>query len=70
MPFTASVADRDKKSTYRPINSKFFDNLIADILRFFETGDTSFDPAETLEVMKIRDALIAGKRLPGEVIPI
>lgn len=70
MPFTASVADRGGKSAYCRINSKFFDNLIADIFRFFETGDTSFDPAETLEVIKIRDALIAGKRLPGEVIPI
>lgn len=70
MPFTASVADRGGKSAYCRINSKFFDNLIADIFRFFETGKPSFDPAETLEVMKIRDALISGKSLPGKVIPI
>ena len=68
MPFTAVVADKDGKSSYRPINSKFFVNLIADIIRFFETGETSFDPAETLEVMRIRDAVLAAKAKPGETI--
>ena len=34
--------------------SPFFDNLIADILRFFLDGKSSFNAKETLEVMKIR----------------
>lgn len=38
--------------------SPFFMNLIADIIRFFDTGEVSFDTAETLEVMKIREAFV------------
>lgn len=70
LPFTAVVADRNGNSTYRSINSPFFTNLIADIIRFFETGETSFDPAETLECMKIRDAVIRGKAAPSERIRV
>ncbi len=32
-----------------------------DILRFFETGELSFDSKETLEVIRIRDAVIKAK---------
>lgn len=61
MPFTATVADEDGRSAYLPIESDFFGNLIADIIRFFETGETSFSAQETLEVMKIRKAVIKAK---------
>lgn len=70
MPFTAVVADKEGKSSYRQINSKFFVNLIADIIRFFETGETSLATEETLEVMRIRDAVITGKAKPGEKIRV
>ena len=40
------------------------------MIHFFETGETSFDAAETLEVMKLRDAVIAGKSRPGERIEL
>jgi hypothetical protein len=40
------------------IKSSFFNSLISDLLRFFEDGRCSFDTAETLEVMKIREAII------------
>ena len=43
----------------KPIKSQFFVNLISDILRFYLTGEVSFDTAQTLEVIKIRDAVIA-----------
>lgn len=68
LPFTAAVAGADGRSAYHRISSPYFDNLIADIIRFFETGETSFDSAETLEVMKLREAVIAGKSRPGEWI--
>ncbi len=59
--FAATVANEQEKSVHLPINSSFFDNLIADIINFFETGETSFDKCETLEVMKIREFVIKGK---------
>ena len=39
-------------------DSPFFMNLMSDMLRFFKTGVTSFDTAETLEVMKIREKFV------------
>ena len=66
MPFAATVADEKGKSAYLPINSPFFDYLIADILHFFETGEVSFDSGETLEVMKIRERAIQAKTSPNQ----
>lgn len=50
------------------ITSPYFDALIRDILRFFESGVVSFDTASTLEVMKVREAAIMASQVPGEVI--
>jgi len=47
------------------IKSSYFLNLISDILHFFETGERSFDPAQTLEVMKIRTGLLASESAAG-----
>jgi hypothetical protein len=38
---------------------------MADILRFYETGEPPFDPAQTLEVMRIREALLRATECPG-----
>ena len=65
MPFAATVADKEGRSTHLSINSPFFDNLIADIFHFFETGETSFCSCETLEVMKIRERVIEAKSKAG-----
>ena len=65
MPFAATVADADGRSAHLSINSPFFDYLIADIFHFFETGETSFCGSETLEVMKIREAIIKAKSEAG-----
>ena len=51
----------------KPIKSAFFVNLISDILRFYLTGEVSFDTAQTLEVIKIRDAVIALLASGGEL---
>lgn len=48
----------EKGSKFRAISSDFFKALMRDILIFFETGKISFDTAETLEVMKIREAAL------------
>ena len=61
-PFTAYMANAEK-AVYKPISSDFFKLLIADMLEFFTSGARSFDPAETLEVMAIREmALRAAER--------
>ena len=64
MPFVATVSDVNG-TQYLPINSAFFDGLIADVLHFFETGETSFCSCETLEVMKIREGVIKAKTEAG-----
>ena len=64
MPFVATVSDAEG-TKYLPINSSFFDHLIVDIFHFFETGETSFCACETLEVMKIREAVIKAKSNAG-----
>ena len=61
MPFAITVTNADGNSVYCPINSAFFDNLIADIFRFFETGETSFQTLETLDIMKLRESVIKAK---------
>ena len=53
---TADLADGTCSS--QKMASPFFKNLTADILNFFETGNVSFDVQETLEVMRLRDALL------------
>jgi predicted dehydrogenase len=63
MPYNAYLTTA-KGELWKSINSPFFEGLIADMLRFFESGETSFDSAETLEVMRLRDmALSAAEKL-------
>ncbi len=47
-----------------------FQNLIKNIVDFFETGAVDFDNAEILEVMKIRDAVLIAKDNLGQWIKI
>ena len=65
MPYNVYMT-KDGKETWKSIKSPFFDGLIADMLNFFETGKTSFDVSETLEVMKLRDAVLKAVEKPGE----
>ena len=48
--------------------SKIFNELIADILRFFGDKKVSFDTAQTLEAMKIRDAVLCALAESGSWI--
>ncbi len=68
MPFTACV-EKAGESRYVQLQSDYFRALIADILRFYESGKVSFDTNETHEVMRIREALIRAK-LTGEKITL
>lgn len=58
-------AEKDGRSDSKAIVSKMFLYLLKDILRFYRTGEASFDVGQTLEVMKIREAVIKGKAQPG-----
>ena len=58
LPFSVTCDKADGNAAYVKITSDFFANLMGDIIRFFECGEVSFDSAETLEVMKIRDTLL------------
>ena len=69
MPYGAYMT-KSGKETWKSMKSPFFDGLIADMLNFFETGKTSFDCAETLEVMALRDAALAAVENPGEEIEV
>ena len=55
---------------YTPVQSDFFKGLIADMLRFFTEGTPSFDIAQTLKVMKIREGVVKGKDALGEWITL
>ena len=59
LPFaiTAELEDGSSKST--GADSDFFRTLMVKILNFYETGETDFERAETLAVMKIREKLLA-----------
>lgn len=65
LDFAVFVADKDGDSAFLPIASDFFGGQMADVLRFFETGKPSFDGAQTLELMKVRDAILKSKAEAG-----
>ena len=46
------------KSQYTQVTSAFFYNLLKGIIKFYNTEEVPFDGEQTLEVMKIRDAVI------------
>ncbi len=69
MPFTI-CADTEEGTIYKAVASDYFKGLIADILRFYETGEASFDTAQTLNALKIRGGIIKAIEMPGEWINV
>lgn len=70
MPYAVCAELADGGSSYKKIESKYFMGLIADMLQFFGTGEVSFDPAETLAVMKLREAAIRSRAEGGKRIEL
>ena len=70
LDFAVFVADDKGDSAFMPIDSDFFGAQMADVLRFFESGETSFDGAETLELMKVRDGILQSKAGNGAWITL
>ncbi len=69
MPYNAYMT-KDGKETWKSLKSPFFDGLIADMLSFFETGKASFVGSETLEVIKLRDAVLKAIGNPDQEIEV
>lgn len=70
MPFAVIAQDKYKISKFININSPFFDNLIADVLNFYSTSEISFNVNETLEIIKIRDAVLKAKEESGKWVKV
>lgn len=70
LPFAVWGEKADGTSIYAPIESSFFQSLIEDILKLYEFGTVSFAPAQTLEVMRIRDAVLKANNCLGSCISI
>lgn len=70
LDFHVFLADKNGTTRNLPIASPIFYNQMQDTVRFFETGAASFDKAETLELMKARDAILESKAKGGAVVNI
>ena len=68
LPFTVT-ASTSEKTDYLPVQSDYFQALLTDILRFYTSGTPSFDVAQTLEVMQIREAALLARE-SGETIEL
>ena len=68
-PFTV-LADNGTKPVWKQIRSDFFAALLRDIIRFYESGKTSFDVKETLEIMAVREASLKALNTPGEWVEL
>lgn len=69
LPFTV-LSDGGDKPRWQQIKSDFFAALLRDILRFYESGTISFDTAETVEVMAVREAALKALDTPNTWISL
>jgi len=70
LSFAIAAESESGDIVYRASQPGHFQNLILDIIKFFECGEVSFDTAETLTVMKLREAAIKGTHNIGEWIEV
>ena len=65
LPGSCIMQSADGNGITAKNNSAIFIGLITDILRFFGDGKVSFDTAQTLEALKVRDAILASEKQCG-----
>ena len=70
MNFSVLLADYEGKTRNLVINSPIFRLQMEMILDFFKTGKPSFDRAETLELMRVIDAIKKSKREEGSCVTL
>ena len=71
--FGYSVAGEvEGKGRHKMITSAFFNVLMGDIIKFFECNGAEypFDPAQTREVMRVRDAVLKADTQPNTWIEV
>ena len=68
--YAMSSENEDGMRAYKVSGKGHFPALLEDILRFFETGEVSFDTNETLAVMKLREAAIKAVAKDGDWLAI
>lgn len=69
-PFVAHMNSGAGDATFKEIKSPFFNLLLEDVLHFFVTGELSFDGAQTLEVIGIRDAALKAVQNPAQWVAV
>lgn len=62
--FAVSLAKEGTATPLSAVGSPFFPSLIEDMGRFFLTGEVSFDPNETLAVMKLIELCLCAEASP------
>lgn len=70
LPYSVTSEHSGTKAKYSAVKSPFFMHLIREILRFYESGVLPFDSAQTLEAMRLRDALLRAAEHPGAWIEV
>ena len=68
--YTLMAIPVEGKFSRKVVASEFFVNLLRDIIHFFETGEKSFDSAQTLQVMAVRDALLQAEMQDGQWVTL
>lgn len=66
MSFSVYGELENGKSVYAGIRSAYFQTLMKTVLTFFETGIPPISSKQTMEVMRIRDALLEAVKRCGE----
>ena len=62
--FQVSLATEEQETPLTAAASPFFPSLIEDMARFFLTGEVSFDPNETLAVMRLIELCLLAEKSP------
>lgn len=70
LPFSVLAEKNNGQIVKKDIVSDFFQNLLCDIIKFYDNGETPFDTNETLEVMRLRTAILQAESNEGEWIEI
>ena len=71
MPYALDVQRAaNQPSEYVPVKSAFFPNLLADILAFYETSREPVPQAQTMECMKLREAVVRASSEPGTRVAV
>lgn len=69
-PFVFVAQDGEDNEINQPVTSPFFVNLLDRILNFFLDGVLPFEKQQTIEVIRIRDALLKAAQTPDTWIKL